>query len=152
VHVPLAGPPQVERPSPEIFAAMGEDNVYQMLEDFYRELAASEISLLFPDDILASSRKSGAFFIGLLGGPPRYQELHGNPALRARHLPFRIDEKARQVRLACFDRILDQADRCHFFESHLPAFRNWLHIFSEWMVNSLPSDSSQSKWRNPAMN
>jgi truncated hemoglobin YjbI len=122
VHVPLAGPPQVERPSPEIFAAMGEDNVYQMLEDFYRELAASEISLLFPDDILASSRKSGAFFIGLLGGPPRYQELHGNPA------------------------------RCHFFESHLPAFRNWLHIFSEWMVNSLPSDSSQSKWRNPAMN
>jgi hemoglobin len=138
IHVPLAGPPQVERPSPEIFEAMGEANVYRMLADFYDELEKSKIRTLFPEDMAESSRKSGAFFIGLLGGPPRYNELYGHPALRARHLPFRIDEAARQVWLHCFDRILDDAETYGFPVEHIPAFRNWLQVFSEWMVNTAP--------------
>lgn len=142
IHVPLAGPPRVERPSPEIFAKMGEDNIFRMIEDFYRELELSEIRWMFPEDILGASRKSGAFFVGLLGGPPLYQQRHGSPMLRARHLPFPIDEHARQVWLACFRRVLERApERYAFPPEHLPGFDAFLEAFSGWMVNTAPDAS-----------
>ncbi len=135
--MPLAGPPAVAPPSPAIFAAMGEENIERMLAAFYEELAQSGVRHLFPGDMLAASRRSAAFFIGLLGGPPRYHERYGHPALRARHLPFRIDEAARQEWLRCFDKILDHAPESYSFPiEHRQGFRNWLSEFSRWMVNA----------------
>jgi len=137
VYVPLAGPPQVDRPNSEIFQVVGEENIFRMIEDFYYALEQSSIRHLFPADMQDSSRKSAAFFVGLLGGPPRYHERYGNPALRARHLPFRIDDEARKTWLECFDRVLDEATQKYGFPSeHLPGFRHWLHEFSRWMMNT----------------
>jgi len=137
VDIPLAGPPQVDRPSPEIFQAMGEENIFRMIEDFYCALEQSTIRHLFPADMEASSLKSAAFFVGLLGGPPLYHQRYGNPALRARHLPFRIDAEARNTWLECFDRVLDEAAQKYEFPGeHIPDFRHWLHEFSRWMVNT----------------
>jgi truncated hemoglobin YjbI len=93
-------------PSRDIYALMGEDNLYKLMSDFYVELGKSEVRPLFPQDLEAASRKSAAFFIGLLGGPPIYVEKYGSPRMRARHLPFEIDERARQVWLSCFGRVL----------------------------------------------
>lgn len=139
VHVPLGGPPRVDPPSPAIFGAMGEAAIERMLEDFYAELAASEIGGMFPtqpEALRAAALKSAAFFVGLLGGPPRYQERYGQPMLRARHLPFPIDEKARREWLACFDRVLAEAPaRYGFPVEHLQGFREFLDAFSGWMVN-----------------
>ena len=75
---------------------MGVANIFRMLADFYRELGLSPVRHLFPGD-LAAAERSAAFFVGLLGGPPLYQLRYGNPALRARHLPFQIDDAARMV-------------------------------------------------------
>ena len=137
IHVPLAGPPQVDPPSREIYAAMGQENIFRMLADFYTELAQSPVKHLFPPDMLAASERSAAFFVGLLGGPPLYQQRYGHPALRARHLPFRIDNTAREAWLACFDTILANApEKYHFPAKHLPGFRTWLHEFSRWMINT----------------
>ncbi len=136
IYVPPGGPPRVPPPSREIYALMGEAAINRMLEDFYRELEHSSLRGLFPTDMVAASRKSAAFFVGLLGGPPLYQQRYGSPMLRARHLPFPIDEAARQEWLACFDRILDRAvDAYGFPARHLPGFRTFLHEFSAWMVN-----------------
>lgn len=139
VHVPLGGPPRVAPPSPAIFAAMGEAAVFRMLEDFYAELARSEIRGMFPAEpeaLRAAAHKSAAFFVGLLGGPPLYQQRHGQPMLRARHLPFPIDEAARREWLACFDRVLEDAPaRYGFPAEHLQGFRDFLDAFSGWMVN-----------------
>ena len=56
--------------------------------------------------------------------------------LRARHTPFPIDEAARQVWLACFDKVLDEAVAKYDFPvAHLAGFRSFLHAFSGWMVN-----------------
>ncbi|MDA0990751.1 MAG: hypothetical protein O3A51_08375 [Verrucomicrobia bacterium] len=75
--------------------------------------------------------------MGFLGGPPIYTQRRGHPRLRMRHIPFAIDEKARQEWLRCFDKILDCAvERYHFPPQELPVFRNWLHVFSEWMINT----------------
>jgi len=142
IHIPVGGPPRVQRPSPEIYAAMGEDNIFRMLEDFYRELESSEIRWMFPGDMAEASKKSGAFFVGLLGGPPLYQQRHGSPMLRARHMPFPIDERARQVWLGCFRRILEDApERYDFPAEHIAGFDAFLDAFSGWMVNTAPPSS-----------
>ena len=136
-YVPPGGPPRVAAPSPEIYAAMGQENIFAMLADFYKVLEVSEIRQMFPRDMARASRKSAAFFVGLLGGPPLYHQQYGNPMMRARHMPFAIDEAARQVWLACFDAVLaDAPEKYNFPAEHLPTFRDFLVGFSGWMVNT----------------
>lgn len=143
VYTPAGGPPQVTPPSSEIYAAMGEENILAMLRAFYQEIAGSPIRPLFAEDLEEAARKIGLYFVGLLGGPPLYQDRYGPPMLRRRHIPFAIDEAARAEWLACFDRVLDRAARDFAFpQAHLPGFRNFLHVFSGWMVNVAPSAAS----------
>ena len=137
IYVPPSGPGNVAPPSRDIYASMGQANIFKMMEDFYVELEDASIRPMFPDDMVAASHKSAAFFVGLLGGPPLYQQLYGPPMMRARHLPFIINEAARQEWLACFNRVLDRAVAQYDFPAeHLPGFRAFLEGFSAWMVNS----------------
>lgn len=135
VYTPPGGPPQVERPSPEIYKDMGEENIFKMTEDFYRELEKSAIRPLFPEDMVEASKKQALFMVGILGGPPLYQEKFGHPRMRARHIPFHIDEQARQTWLGCFKKVLTHPEKYNFPEEHLPGFIHWLEEFSAWMVN-----------------
>jgi hemoglobin len=67
IYVPVGGPPRVAGPSPEIYARMGESNIFAMLEDFYRELEQSSLRSMFPADMVAASQKSAAFFCRAAG-------------------------------------------------------------------------------------
>ena len=135
--VPPIDPRSIATPSREIYDLMGEENIYRMMEDFYRELEQSSLRNLFPKDMLAASRKSAAFFVGLLGGPPQYHQRYGNPMMRARHMPFAITQAARDEWLACFERVLaDAPARYGFPVQHLSGFRDFLRGFSLWMMNT----------------
>jgi hemoglobin len=137
VFVPNMNPGEISGPSREIYAQMGQDNIYRMIEAFYREIGSSSIRAMFPQDLLRSSRKSAAFFAQLLGGPQGYTEHFGPPRMRARHMPFRITHQAREEWLACFERVLARAVADFAFpEQHLADFRRYLHAFSLWMVNT----------------
>ncbi len=68
IYVPSGGPGQITPPSREIYAHMGEENIFKMLEDFYLELEQSSIRHMFPKDVVEASKKSAAFFVGLMGG------------------------------------------------------------------------------------
>ena len=140
IYVPPGGPPRVPGPSKEIYDLMGEANIFLMLDDFYKELVNSSIKSMFPrTEALRqeAAYKSGAFFVGLLGGPPLYHMQFGSPMLRARHMPFIIDEDGRQEWLDCFDRVLDvSVEKYDFPEQHLEGFRTFIHAFSTWMVNT----------------
>ena len=137
IYVPPMNPGQISAPSKEIYALMGEANIFAMMADFYAELGQSAIKHLFPNDLLRASQKSAAFFIGLLGGPPLYHQRYGNPMMRARHMSFTIDAAGRAEWLACFDRVLANAvERYQFPAQHLPGFRQFLSEFSMWMVNT----------------
>lgn len=143
VYVPRIDPAQIKAPSRDIYARMGEANVFAMIEALYRELERSSLRPLFPADMLAASKRSAAFFVGLLGGPPLYHQRYGNPMMRARHLPFAITMGARDEWLACFDRVLaDAPSRYGFPDEHLPGFRAFLRDFSLWMVNTGPGDAT----------
>lgn len=135
IYTPPGGP-QGRPPSPEIYLKMGRENIFHMLADFYQELGKSEIKGLFPPDLEAASRKSALFFVTLLGGPPLYAETYGPPRMRARHLPFEIDEAARRIWLDCFNRVLQDAPVKYGFPAeHLDGFKKFLEDFSGWMVN-----------------
>ena len=145
-YVPPGGPPQVEPPSRKVYAQMGENNIFAMMADFYAELEQSPIRYMFPQDMVVASQKSAAFFVGLLGGPPLYHMLYGNPMMRARHMPFPIDETARQEWLTCFNRVLDRATEDYRFPAeYLPGFRHFLQEFSRWMVNTATEESKTSQ-------
>lgn len=139
-YVPPGGPPQGIQPNPELYLKMGEEGIFKMLADFYAELETSSIRHLFPGDMHEASKKSAAFFVFIMGGPPLYQERHGAPMMRKRHMPFRIDEEARQVWLQCFKKVLIDADSKYNFPlEHMPGFWNFLDKFSAWMVNTKSS-------------
>ena len=136
IYTPPAGPPQGPGPNSAIYGIMGEANIFRMILDFYAELEKSEIRRLFPSDMVEASKKSAAFFVTVLGGPPLYLEKYGPPRMRARHLPFEIDERARQVWLGCFERVLEGADvKYQFPMQHMEGFKDFLKNFSAWMVN-----------------
>ena len=137
VYVPPIDPTKIATPSREIYRLMGEDNIVRMVEDLYGELEQSPLRPMFPADMVAASRKSAAFFVGLLGGPPLYHQRYGNPMMRARHLRFAITPRARAQWLACFERVLvDAPERYGFPAEHLPGFRAFLEDFSQWMTNT----------------
>ncbi len=137
IYVPPMRPGDVRPPSKAIFAQMGEENVRQMLRDFYQELGASAIKEMFPRNLEIASQKSADFFIGLLGGPALYHQKHGNPMMRARHMPFSINAQKRQVWLDCFEAVLvDAEEKYDFPADELPGFLEFLRGFSMWMVNS----------------
>lgn len=136
-YVPPGGPPQGITPDPLIYQQMGEDQIFKMLEDFYLELEKSSIRSMFPQDMREASRRSAAFFVFILGGPPMYQQLYGPPMMRRRHMPFVIDEEARQVWLSCFRTVLREADKkYHFPMECMEGFWRFLDQFSVWMVNA----------------
>ena len=116
---------------------MGEAGVRAMIADLYVELHACPIADMFSPDIDNAVNRSAAFFVGLVGGPPIYHQQFGHPRMRARHMPFAIDQKARAEWLRCFDRVLQGApEKYKFPEEHIEGFRKFLYGFSAWMVNT----------------
>ena len=43
MYIPPGGPPRVALPSHEIYTLMGEDAIFLMMEEFYRELEQSSL-------------------------------------------------------------------------------------------------------------
>ncbi len=139
IYTPPSGPPQGS--APLLFPKMGRETLYQLSAAVYRNIGESDIASMFPEGeaLLAASRKQAEFLIGILGGPPIYMEKYGHPRMRARHLPFEIDESARQTWLRCFREALGDGSEWRLSPEEAAALLNWLEAFSAWMVNQAPS-------------
>lgn len=85
------------------YALMGGDAVFEsLLRDFYFiRLPASSIDGLFPPDREETFRKQLAFQRMYWGGRDDYTPWRGHPRMRARHLPFPINQHAADTWLAC---------------------------------------------------
>ena len=132
LYVPQGGPPQGPPPSREILPRIGEEGVRALLRAHYRRLGSSEIAYLFTGDLVEAADRSADFFIQVLGGPPHYSQKYGPPRMRARHMPFPIDGKARDIWLLCFREALDEVKFPPEFRAE---FEKFLEEFSAWMVN-----------------
>ncbi len=106
----------------------GEHKVYDQIgEEGFDRLTAAFYSRVAHDDILgpmyaeATAREGEPdlanarlrlreFLVQRFGGPPRYSAARGHPRLRMRHMPFAIDEAARDRWLQLMDQSLHEAD------------------------------------------
>jgi hemoglobin len=91
----------------------GEAVVRQLTQRFYAvmdELPETwALRKLHPADLDGSAEKLFEFLSGWMGGPQLFIEKHGQPMLRRRHLPFKIDRDARDQWLLCMQIALEES-------------------------------------------
>lgn len=101
-----------------VYAQIGEEGFARLTGAFYRRVEAD--SILAPlyeqaraetgePDMLGAQLRLREFLVQRFGGPSRYSESRGHPRLRMRHMPYAIDEAARDRWLTLMDESLAEA-------------------------------------------
>lgn len=141
IYTPPEGPPQ--NSAPAFYDKIGMDRLYQMAWLQYQLFPKSAIAHLFPADeadLKAAANKQAEFMAGVMGGPKIYIEKHGPPRMRARHVPFAIDEQARQEWLRCYRQAFAACQGLDLAPADQQTLLSWIEDFSAWMVNRSPSE------------
>ena len=81
----------------EVFGAIGEDGFTRLIAAFYRQIPEDDVlgPMYKGRDLAAAEKRLRDFLIYRFGGPQLYIEERGHPRLRMRHVPFVIDQAAR---------------------------------------------------------
>ncbi len=90
----------------------GETGLRHLVQCFYRHMdtlsEARPIRAMHAPDLSSAQDKLFMFLSGWTGGPQLYMEKFGHPRLRMRHLPFAIDEAARDQWMLCMKKALEE--------------------------------------------
>jgi hemoglobin len=94
-----------------LYDAIGEAGFERLIAAFYRRVPFDDVlgPMYPPHDLAGAEQRLRDFLVGRFGGPQRYIERRGHPRLRARHMPFAIDARARERWLQLMDAALDEA-------------------------------------------
>lgn len=134
--IPFGVRPEAPIPDNEMLTQLSEDGVRKMIADHYDLLIESEIKEIFPPKGIGlelAKKHSADFFIQRLGGPTYFNNTRGRPMLASRHAHFKITPKGRIEWLRCYRDVLTKLE----IDEHLiVSFWNYLHEFSNWMVNT----------------
>lgn len=95
----------------QVYERIGEEGFTRLVRAFYAQVPGDDIlAPMYPaDDLDGAEQRLRDFLVGRFGGPPRYVEQRGHPRLRMRHVPFAIDQQARDRWMQLMDRALDEA-------------------------------------------
>ena len=82
-----------------LYDRVGGDGFFFSLVDRFYDAVQDDPVLrpLYPSDLAPSRRHLALFLIQYWGGPRTYDEERGQPRLRLRHAPHRIDAAARDA-------------------------------------------------------
>jgi hemoglobin len=118
----------------EIFERVGEEGFTRLVRAFYAQVPGDSIlGPMYPaDDLAGAEERLRDFLVGRFGGPPRYIAQRGHPRLRLRHMPFTIDQPARDRWMQLMDRALDEAGLPDDAASLL---REFFHAMATFMIN-----------------
>ena len=126
----------------EIYPLIGDEGFHRLIAAFYRQVPGDELlGPMYPaDDIEGAEQRLRDYLIYRFGGPQKYIEQRGHPRLRARHIPFPIDQAAR-------DRWMQLMDNA-FVETQLPPeavalIRNFFDQMATFMINRMEGASQQ---------
>lgn len=90
----------------------GEGVVRWLAERFYdimdKEPEVKALRDMHPADLAGSRQKLFMFLSGWLGGPALYMEAFGHPRLRMRHMPFAVNDVARDQWMRCMRQAVDE--------------------------------------------
>ncbi|KIE58002.1 globin [Methylacidiphilum kamchatkense Kam1] len=127
--------PEVIFPSERVFKIAGEELLRKLVLRHHENLLKSQIFYLFPTDKAGMEKlvkRSADFVVEMCGGPSYYTASRGEPRMRSRHFSVTIDEKAREVWLACYKYALKEVN---FPFSVLEEFWQWIESFSIRIIN-----------------
>jgi len=84
---------------PTVYEVVGGQAFFDALVDRFYDRVEHDPVLrpMYPDDLGPGKRALALFLAQYWGGPPEYSAEKGHPRLRMRHLPFVIDEAARDA-------------------------------------------------------
>jgi len=118
----------------DVYGAIGEEGFTRLIHAFYAQVPADPIlGPMYPkEDLAGAEERLRDFLIGRFGGPQRYIERRGHPRLRMRHMPFAIDEAARNRWVMLMDRALEEAQ---LPDEVTTLLREFLHGVATFMIN-----------------
>ena len=81
----------------EVYAAIGDEGFERLIAAFYKQIPQDDIlgPMYRGRDLAGAEERLRGFLIYRFGGPQTYIENRGHPRLRMRHVPFVIDQAAR---------------------------------------------------------
>ena len=118
----------------DIYKQIGEEGFERLVAAFYRQVPGDDIlGPMYPkDDLPGAEERLKDFLVGRFGGPPRYMEQRGHPRLRMRHMPFKLNQAARDRWVQLMDRALDDASLPKESEDLL---RGFFHHMATFLMN-----------------
>ena len=95
-----------------VYELIDEEGFGRLVAAFYRRVPHDPIlGPMYPkDDLAGAEYRLREFLVFRFGGPPRYLESRGHPALRMRHAPFAITQQARDHWIALMSEALVEAE------------------------------------------
>jgi len=95
----------------DIYTQIGEDGFARLVAAFYKQVPGDDIlGPMYPhDDLHGAEERLRDFLVGRFGGPQRYMEQRGHPRLRMRHMPFKLNQAARDRWVQLMEKALDEA-------------------------------------------
>ena len=95
----------------EIYKQIGEEGFERLVRAFYAQVPADDVlGPMYPaHDLAGAEERLKEFLVGRFGGPQRYIEQRGHPRLRMRHMPFKLDQRARDRWVTLMEKALDES-------------------------------------------
>lgn len=122
-------------PDSDVYSRIGEEGFQRLAAAFYAQVPGDDIlgRMYPPHDLAGAEQRLRDFLVGRFGGPRRYEEQRGHPRLRMRHMPFRLDQAARDRWVQLMDRALDAAK---LPEDAAKVLRDFFHHMATFLINT----------------
>jgi hemoglobin len=112
----------------------GAPTFERLVDEFYARVEADPLLRpMFPDDLEQGKRWQFLFLSQYFGGPAQYAVERGHPRLRMRHMPFVIDQQARDRWL---EHMLVAIDAIGIEEPARSIMREYFERGSAFMINT----------------
>lgn len=108
----------------EVLEKIGEEGIASLIGQFYAQIPDDPIlGPMYPaDDLEGAETRLTDFVIFRLGGSQAYVDRRGHPRLRQRHMPFQIDQGARDRWVSLMDNAFERCELPEEARAPLKAF------------------------------
>jgi hemoglobin len=117
-----------------VYEQLGADGFSRLVGAFYRRVRTDDVLRpMYPDeDFEGAEKRLRGFLIQRCGGPADYSAERGHPRLRMRHMPFAIDQRARDRWIELMEGAMSEVQ---VPENLVAILRPFFHQTATFMMN-----------------
>ena len=107
-----------------IYDLLGEETLAAIVAAFYRRVPGDDVlGPMYPEhDLEGAEHRLRTFLVYRFGGPQTYLKERGHPRLRMRHMPFVVDERARDRWMSLMMAAVDEVGAAPELREYLEKF------------------------------